>query len=116
MAELTWRYYEAPGGGEVVLKEIADQLATDVQLLARFHGLQERIRTGQDLPRDVTHLGGGLYEARLSVRRNEWRLFFTRRHDGLVLLALHFTDKKARTIPKAIAKARSRLADWDSRT
>jgi phage-related protein len=113
LIEPSWKYYQAPGGGEVVLKEIADELAMDVNLLVKLESLQDRIRTGQALPRDVTALGDGLYEARLSVRRNEWRLFYARRNEGLVFLALHFVQKKRRSVPRAIKKARDRLKDWD---
>ncbi|MEU4245838.1 type II toxin-antitoxin system RelE/ParE family toxin [Amycolatopsis sp. NPDC026612] len=115
MQEPEWAYYTTPGGGEVVLGEIASELGHDVNLATKLDALQERIRTGNTLPRDVKYLGDGLYEARLSVQHNEWRLFFTKRDGGLVLLALHFAQKKDRTIPRAIKKARKRLADWDAR-
>ncbi|CAM4207581.1 type II toxin-antitoxin system RelE/ParE family toxin [Kibdelosporangium persicum] len=113
MTEPSWQYYEASGGGDVVIKEIAAELGSDVNLLVKLTGLQERIRTGQTLPRDVKHLGQGLYEGRLSVQRNEWRLFYARTQEGFVFLALHFVQKKRQRIPRAIKKARDRLRDWE---
>ncbi|WP_285505786.1 type II toxin-antitoxin system RelE/ParE family toxin [Actinokineospora sp. NBRC 105648] len=115
MRQPIWRYYEAPGGGQTAAREIAKELGGDVRLVAKLAGLQDRITSGETLPRDCTPLGDGLVEARLSVQRNEWRLFYAVREDGLVLLALCFAAKKSQTIPRMIKQARKRLAEWDRR-
>lgn len=115
MPEPSWSFYEASGGGRVVRDEIDKELKKDTYRLAKLRGLMARIRSGQTLPRDVKSLGDGLYEGRLSLQGNEWRIFYARRDGGLVLLALHFTSKKRPTIPRAIKKARARLNEWDKR-
>jgi len=111
VAEPVWRFYEAPGGGSQVEKDIQAAFGSDVKGRARLAALMMRIARGQTLRRDVTDLKRGLYEGRLTHEGREFRLFFTKRDGGLLLLALHFTRKKSQTIPKEIKLARKRLAD-----
>lgn len=115
MAEPRWHFYEAPGGGDPVRKDVADALGHDKKGRARLADLMERIKTGATLPRDVKDLKRGLFEARLTHQGCEYRLFFAKEEGGLLLLGLHFARKKAQTIKRAIDLARERLADWDNR-
>lgn len=113
MAVPVWRFYEAPGGGSPVRKDIRSAFQDDKPGKVRLGALMDRIANRTTLPRDVKDLGGGLCEGRLTHDGREFRLFFARCDGGLVLLALHFVGKKGRTIPQEIDLARRRLANWN---
>jgi len=100
----------------VVLKEIETCFKNDKRGQAQLLDLMKRVRDGTTLGREVENLGNGLQEAKLTYRGQEFRLFFSRRGQGLVLLALHVINKKARRVPGAIELARQRLAEWDGRS
>jgi phage-related protein len=110
VAGQVWQFYQAPGGGSPVQKDIRAEFKSDKRGLTRLAQLMGRIASCETLRRDVVDLGGGLLEARLSHMGNEYRLFFARVRSGEILLALHFVNKKARTVPREIALARWRLA------
>lgn len=115
MTQPTWRFYEAPGGGSPVQKDIHAAFGQDKRGRVRLIALMQRIAEGETLPRDVKDLKHGLLEARLTHDGNEYRLFYSSIGGGLVLLALHFAGKKARTIPREIELARRRLAESNDR-
>lgn len=116
MPEPTWERFIGGGGRDVVGKEISKCFKNDKRGRAQLFDLMKRLREDQILGREVEDLGGGLHEAKLSYRGQEFRLFFARRRRGLVLLALHVVNKKAQRVPRSIELARSRLAEWDRRT
>ena len=104
-----WHFYKAPGGGSPVHGDVEAAFGADEKGRTRLKALMKRIAYGETMKHDVRALKRGLYEARLSHDGREYRLFFAKRNGGL--LALHFTGKKAKTIPKEIELARRRLAD-----
>lgn len=116
MPEPTWKRFTGAGGRDVLDKEIMKCFKSDVRGRAQLFDLMRRLQTGEILGREVEDLGGGLHEAKLSYRGQEFRLFFARRQRGLVLLALHLVNKKAQRVPRSIELARKRLAEWDGRT
>jgi phage-related protein len=110
-----WEYYAAPGGGEVVEKELAGAGLTK-QEAGRLEELMERIRTRQTRKNDVQPVGKDVLEGRLSGDSRIFRLFYAELDGGLVFLALGFAAKKARRIQNEISKAQDRLADWKQRS
>lgn len=100
----------------MVGKEIDKCFKNDKRGRAQLLDLMKRLRRNQILGREVEDLGGGLHEAKLSYRGQEFRLFFARRQQGLVLLALHVVNKKAQRVPRSIELARKRLAEWDAQS
>jgi phage-related protein len=108
----TWKNFRGAGGGDVVRKEIDTCFKHDKRGRAQLVDLMKRVQEGKTLGREVEYLGEGLHEAKLTYRGQEFRLFFSKQEDGLLLLALHLVNKKARRVPEAIKLARDRLSDW----
>jgi phage-related protein len=108
----TFEFFTTPAGHEVVRDEIRDVLGTGPPR-KELGALLTRIQHCRQLDRDTAYLGKDLWEARLTDRGNEYRLYYA--HDGsrAVLLGLLFHQKGGRGAqPRAIRKARKRLADW----
>lgn len=112
--EATWDWYVAPGGGDVVGKELRSASLTK-QEIGRLERARERIRTRQTRRGDVKAVGKGVLEARVDGDTRIFRLFYAEVDGGLVFLALRFTVKKSRRVPQDIATAQDRLADWRQR-
>jgi phage-related protein len=113
MSDPRWVFYETPAGGTPVSDAIRSSFPgrTGKHGRTRLGGLLDRIAQGKTLPRDVTDLGGGLAEARMTLNGNQYRLFFARCQDGL--LGLHFIQKKANRETRHVKLARERLARYD---
>lgn len=107
-----WVFYETPTGGTPVTDGIHSVFRGDAGKRGRviLGGLLNRIANGETMPGDVSDLGGGLAEARMTLGGNEYRLLFARRNDGYI--ALHFVQKKANEITPGIKLARERLAQY----
>lgn len=77
----------------------------------RLSNLMGRFSTGGTLPKDHKRLRDGVQELRLDGHHRIFRLYFGRIESGLVLLALHFNNKKGSDRP-AIDLAAERLKRW----
>jgi phage-related protein len=114
--DAAWHFYRTPNGRFVVSEEIRDTLG-DGPPKKELGALLDRIQYNRALPRDTGSLGQGLYEARLTHRSNEYRLYFAHGPQGEhVLLGLAFHMKGSRGAQdRVIDLARDRLADWLAR-
>jgi len=111
-----WVFYQTPAGGAPVNDAIDSFFPGSAGKSGKvvLFGLLARIAEGETLRRDVIALGGGVCEARMTWKGNEYRLFFARRPCGL--LGLHFVQKKANRVAREIRTARDRLAQYDRGT
>jgi phage-related protein len=107
-----WRYYTSSTGRSPVREFIGDLSPT--QVAAVFAAMQAVATDGLELAR---HLSGDIYEVRISTGGQAFRvLFATEGQRSQILLALEASEKKtAKTPPRLIRLADTRLADWRSR-
>jgi phage-related protein len=114
--KIRWEFYVTRAGAPVVSKEVGEAIGGKPPRV-ELSRLMWRIQHRCALPRDTKHLGGGLWEARLSYATNEYRLYYAPLQGGKsVLLGLKFHKKGGQGAQqRGIAVARERLADWNGR-
>jgi putative component of toxin-antitoxin plasmid stabilization module len=78
----------------------------------RLTDLMNRFRSDGTFPKDHKRLRDGVEELRLSGDRRDFRLYFGRVENDLVLLMLHFKAKKKNNDSDAIDLASHRLKRW----
>ncbi len=111
--DAVWHFYRTPNGRPVVSEEIRDVLGEGPPK-KELGALLGRIQYNRALPRDTGYLDHGLYEARLTHRSNEYRLYFAHGPQGEhVLLGLAFHMKGSRGAQdRVVNTSRDRLAEW----
>jgi putative component of toxin-antitoxin plasmid stabilization module len=92
--------------GEIKKAKLTSDEAT------RLADLMARFRSGGTFPKDHKRLRDGVEELRLSGDRRDFRLYFGRVENDLVLLMLHFKTKKKNNDSDAIDLASNRLKRW----
>ena len=110
-----WRLY-ANDQGRAIVKEELEALGRDAS--AEIAKAMKRMRTGDIRASDVKPVSGDLYELRVALGNNPYRLLFARvgQHEQ-VLLGLHALYKNTQKLPKtAIQTANRRLSDWTARS
>lgn len=114
--KLTWEFYVTTAGTPIVSREVVDVIGNKPPRV-ELSRLMWRIQHRCTLPNDTKHVGGGLWEARLSYSTNEYRLYYAITPGGeSVLLGLKFHQKGSKGAQqRGIAVARERLADWNQR-
>lgn len=109
--EIRWRYYKPSPESDTFRKELKGLPNTArAVLLATMNAY----RHGRALPRQVDHLGDGIYEIRITDKGNEYRVLF---HHPVAryAVALHaFQKKTQKTPPAKIKLAKRRRSIWDS--
>ncbi len=108
-----WRFYATSTGRSPVREFIADLSPT--QSAAVFAAMRVVTTDGLEFAR---HLSGDIYEVRIAVSGQAFRvLFATEGRRSQILLALEgFEKKTAKTPPRLIRLAETRLTDWRSRS
>lgn len=111
-----WNSYEAPGGRDKVKDEIKAAKLNETER-AKLKALMDMQANGELEYPTVKPLtdAEGLQEIRIKVGRRSFRLVFADLPDGLVLLAVHFFEKKANVAQRDIKLAVSRYKEWRSR-
>ncbi len=104
-----FHYYVAPGGGDVVAKEIRKAKLT-AEEASVIEVVVDRLECGELLPGDVKHLRGDIRELIIPGDRRTFRLLWAEEGTSNILLGLVFFSKKSRkTPPEAIDLAEERL-------
>jgi phage-related protein len=104
-----FHYYVAPGGGEVVAKEIRKAKLT-AEEASVIEVVIDRLECGELLPGDVKRLRGEIWELIVPGDRRTFRLRWAEEGEGNILLGLVFFSKKSRKTPsEAIDLAEERL-------
>lgn len=96
---------------EKVIKEIRKAGLTQDEA-TRLANLMQRFLEGRTFPKDHKVLREDVEELRLDGDRRIFRLYFSKTHEGFVLLALHFNGKKKDRDNDAVNLAAKRLRDW----
>lgn len=110
--ERRWEFFRSASGREIVRSEIDKAGLTQTER-ARLGVLLDRVASGRTMRADVTTLGDGIEEVRLSGDQRIFRLLFARVEDQHVLLAIRFFSKKSqKTPPNEIKTARKRRNQW----
>ena len=107
-----WRHYRSPGGRKPVpdfIDSLVDRHATLV--------VDEMRKVRRADPSETKHLGGGIWEVKVSRARASYRVLFAKEgKHGQVLLSLAAFQKQTQKTPRAtIELAKQRLADWRRR-
>lgn len=107
-----WQFVRSANGGDPVTRDL-QKCKLNVHERARLSVLMERIRDRTTQQGDVKPLGDGLLEARLSGDGRIFRLVYVEVNGGLILLGLHFFQKRSQqTQRREIRAAQKRLKEW----
>ncbi|MBB6171544.1 phage-related protein [Nocardiopsis mwathae] len=109
-----WEFYSSPAGRDKIADDIKRARLSRSEL-ARLELLLQRIAERSTYPRDVKALRDGVFEGRPDGDHRIFRVVYAEVACGVVLLALHFFEKRRQTEPKAIQLALDRLSDWRRR-
>lgn len=109
-----WDFYEAPGGGDPVRREILKARLTKAET-AKLQTIMDRVAEGRTRPGDVKPLRDGVLEVRIRVGERQLRLAYGEGASNLVLLALHFFQKQRQNESRHVDIAVDRFRDWKSR-
>lgn len=114
--EKRWSSYRAPGGRDKVEDGIKAARLNKTEQTKLRALMQMQARGELEFP-TVKHLtdAEGLWEIRMRVDRRSFRLVFADVGDGLVLLAVHFFEKKTNLAQRDIELAVRRYKEWRSR-
>ena len=109
-----WRFYRAPGGGQVVKEEL-QKLETEAR--AEISEAMNRVRRLEHFNYELEAIDNELKAVRVFFKECTYRILFAQEgeHDT-ILLALHVTKKKSRKLSiNAKRLAKRRLKSWRER-
>lgn len=109
-----WEFYQAPGGGNVVSREINSCCPSKHEMATLKKKMDKVAECGTHAP-GVAPLGDGVWEIKFSVHPKKFRLAFAVVEDGHVLLGLHFFKKDQQRQKEDVDRAKLRLRDWKAR-
>lgn len=110
-----WRFYETDAGRKVAREELD---ALEPHGKAALAEAMRRYRSGEEFAHEVSSIGDGLRELRVSVGNDPFRLIFAAQgRYSQVLLVVRVFYKNSRKLPKADRDlALDRLKAWKRRS